>query len=82
MNSGDGLEYLQDLTELSRLRDSQRKLLDGQNFKLIIEGYEWFVVVVKTVDNRYGHLLNCCNTYLYLIVRCKEIESLPQTLIF
>ena len=51
MNSGDGLEYLQDLTELSRLRDSQRKLLDGQNFKLIIEGYDWFVVVVKTVDN-------------------------------
>ena len=82
MNSGDGLEYLQDLTELSRLRDSQRKLLDGQNFKLIIEGYDWFAVVVKTVDNRYGHLLNCCNTYLYLIVRCKEIESLPQTLIF
>ena len=81
MNSGDGLEYLQDLTELSRLRDSQRKLLDGQNFKLIIEGYDWFVVV-KTVDNRYGHLLKCCNTYLYLIVRCKEIESLPQTLIF
>ena len=63
MNSGDGLEYLQDLTELSRLRDSQRKLLDGQNFKLIIEGYDWFVVVEKTVDNRYGHLLNYCNTY-------------------